>query len=95
MGGREEEGEGARGRGVIVGGYQLVVYAGNVEEGLGWLSDMSILSGVFFAAELTCHFKQLGLNDGRPAAASRSVLKMYRLGIREALGDLCGRGFAG
>ena len=36
----EEEGQGASGRGVIVGGDQSVVHACNVEEGLGYLSGL-------------------------------------------------------
>jgi hypothetical protein len=78
---------------VVVGGDEPVVYTGNVEEGLEWMSGMRFYS--VFVIELTCHFKQLGLNDGRPAAASWSVLKIYRHGTLEALGDLCGSGFGG
>jgi hypothetical protein len=40
---REEEGEGAGRRGVIAGGDQSVVYACNVEEGLGQLSGLHAL----------------------------------------------------
>ena len=47
LGRREEEGEGASGRGVVIGGYQPVVYAGNVEEGLERLLDTFIYSGGF------------------------------------------------
>lgn len=41
----------------------------------------------------TCHFKQLGLNDGLPAAASFTVLNTYRLGTLADLGALCGSSF--
>lgn len=76
-----------------------MVYFCNIEEGLDYPSDLVYIhlgtEETCSLGRLTCHFRQLGLNDGRPAAASRSVLKMYRLGIREGFGDLCGSGFAG
>lgn len=33
------------------------------------------------ASRRTCHFKQLGLNDGLPAAASPSLLNTKRVGM--------------
>ena len=39
---------------------------------------------------LTCHFRQLGLKDGLPPAASSVLENTYRLGILESFGARCG-----
>jgi hypothetical protein len=48
-----------------------------------------------FSTRLTCHFKQLGLNDGLPAAASSSLIKTYKLGSLLGLGVRRGSSFGG
>ena len=40
----------------------------------------------------TCHFKQVGLKDGLPAAASFSVVNTYRLGMFVDVGPRGGKG---
>lgn len=44
---------------------------------------------------LTCHFKQLGLNEGLPVAASSSAIKTYRLGSWVGVGVRRGSSFGG
>jgi hypothetical protein len=47
------------------------------------------------SASPTCHFKQPGLNEGLPAAASSSLINTYKLGSLVGLGVLCGSSFGG
>ena len=43
----------------------------------------------------TCHFKQPGLKEGLPVAASSSLINTYKLGSFVGLGVLCGSSFGG
>jgi hypothetical protein len=51
---------------MVIRGDEAVVHTRNIQEGLVLLVWLQI--GV--VAMPTCHFRQLGLNDGLPAAAS-------------------------
>lgn len=48
-----------------------------------------------YSASPTCHFKQPGLNEGLPAAASSSLIKTYKLGSLVGLCVRCGSSFGG
>lgn len=72
-GGGEEEGEGTGGGGVVAGGLGGEGDAGEEEVGLVVMSVVRLRVGSW---ERTCHFRQLGLNDGEPLRASSSRAKM-------------------
>lgn len=60
---------------MVIRGDQSVIDAGDIQEGLDLMVSQTCATlRLHLRRTPTCHFKQLGLKDGLPAAASTSLL---------------------
>lgn len=66
----------------------------NLRYAYGWAKD-ELGRKNLDEIRLTCHFRQLGLNDGLPAFAASSVANTYRIYLTSEFGRRCGSSFAG
>jgi hypothetical protein len=79
---------------VVIRGNQMMVDAGNIQKSLRRIRT-AYTQPIRHFSSLTCHFRQLGLKDGLPAAAFPASANTYRLGILEDFGARCGRSLGG
>ena len=79
---------------MVIRGNETMVDAGNIQKSLQRIRA-AYTQPIRHFSSLTCHFRQLGLKDGLPAAASPAWANTYRLGILEGFGARCGRSLGG
>jgi len=68
---------------------------GRTPVGEAWLFEGTRACSMPATLRNVCHFRQVGLKEGRPAAASFALLKTYKVGTLQALGARCGNLFGG